>query len=65
MINNGSQLLEAQLAARRTMSISFNMPMRDNMKAACPIGAGVGKISGDEPSKFSHFVAANIASGGT
>lgn len=37
MVGNGSQLSEAQLATRRAMSLALNMPMGDNLKAACPI----------------------------
>lgn len=40
MVGNGSQLSEAQLAARRAMSFALNMPMGDKLKAACPIGTG-------------------------
>ncbi|CAN4115179.1 unnamed protein product [Withania somnifera] len=64
MVGNGSQLSEAQLAARRAMSLALNMPMGDKLKAACPIGAGVGPNSGGGPSNSSHPVTADVASGG-
>ncbi|KAF3637335.1 putative protein ECERIFERUM 1-like [Capsicum annuum] len=64
MAGNGSQLSEAQLAARRAMSIALNMPMGDNLKAVGPIGAGVGPNSGGGPSTSSHPVTADFASGG-
>ncbi|XP_009597578.1 uncharacterized protein [Nicotiana tomentosiformis] len=64
IVGNGSQLSEAQLAARRAMSLALNMPMGDNLKAACPISAGVGQNSGAGPSNSSHSVAADFASGG-
>lgn len=64
MVGNGSQLSEAQLAARRAMSLALNMPMGDNLKAASPIGAGVGPNSGGGPSNSTHPVAADFASGG-
>lgn len=59
MVGNGSQLSEAQLAARRAMSLALNMPMGDNLKAACPIGTG-----GGGPSNSSHPATADFASGG-
>ncbi|XP_052188898.1 uncharacterized protein LOC127799176 isoform X4 [Diospyros lotus] len=34
-ISSGSQLSEAQLAARRAVSMALNMPMVDNLTAAC------------------------------
>ncbi|MCD7448225.1 hypothetical protein HAX54_039986 [Datura stramonium] len=64
MVGNGSQLSEAQLAARRAMSLALNMPMGDNLKAASPIGAGVGPNSGGGNSNSTHPVAADFASGG-
>lgn len=64
MVGNGSQLSEAQLAARRAMSFALNMPMGDKLKAACPIGTGVGPNSGGGPSNSSHPVTADLASGG-
>ncbi|KAK4726253.1 hypothetical protein R3W88_031170 [Solanum pinnatisectum] len=54
MVGNGSQLSEAQLAARHAMSHALNMP----------IGAGVGPNSGSGPSNSSHPVTADLASGG-
>ncbi|XP_009784033.1 uncharacterized protein [Nicotiana sylvestris] len=63
MVGNGSQLSEAQLATRRAMSLALNMPMGDNLKAACPISVSVGQNSGARPSNCSHSVA-DFASGG-
>ncbi|KAK4374373.1 hypothetical protein RND71_005050 [Anisodus tanguticus] len=54
IVGSGSQLSEAQLAARRAMSLALNMP----------IGAGVGPNSGAGPSNSSHPVASDFASGG-
>ncbi|GMP80542.1 hypothetical protein CsSME_00035596 [Camellia sinensis var. sinensis] len=34
-VGGGSQLLEAQLAARRAVSLALNMPMVDSLTAAC------------------------------
>ncbi|CAN4095288.1 unnamed protein product [Withania somnifera] len=64
MVGNGSQLSEAQLAARRAMSLALNMPMGDNLKAASPIGTGVGPNSGCGLSNSLHPVTADFASGG-
>ncbi|XP_055810444.1 uncharacterized protein LOC129880427 isoform X2 [Solanum dulcamara] len=64
MVGNGSQLSEAQLAARHAMSYALNMPIGDKLKAACPIGTGVGPNSGGGPSNSSHPVIADLASGG-
>lgn len=64
MVGNGSQLSEAQLAARHAMSHALNMPIGDKLKAACPIGTGVGPNSGGGPSNSSHPVTADLASGG-
>ncbi|TMW91732.1 hypothetical protein EJD97_013963 [Solanum chilense] len=54
MVGNGSQLSEAQLAARHAMSHALNMP----------IGAGVGPNSGGGSSNSSLPVTADLASGG-
>ncbi|XP_055830096.1 uncharacterized protein LOC129899238 [Solanum dulcamara] len=64
MIGTGSQLSEAQLAARHAMSYALNMSIGDKLKAACPVGTGVGPNSGGGPSNSSHPVTANMASGG-
>ncbi|XP_059286103.1 uncharacterized protein LOC132039622 [Lycium ferocissimum] len=64
VVGNGSQLSEAQLAARRAMSLALNMPMGDKLKSTCPIGAGVGPNSGGGPSNSSHPVTADCPSGG-
>ncbi|XP_016452874.1 uncharacterized protein LOC107777378 isoform X2 [Nicotiana tabacum] len=60
MVGNGSQLSEAQLAARHAMSLALG----DNLRAACPISTNVGPNSGSAPSNSLHFAAANNASGG-
>lgn len=54
MVGNGSQLSEAQLAARHAMSHALNMP----------IGASVGPNSGGGSSNSSLPVTADLASGG-
>lgn len=60
MVGNGSQLSEAQLAARHAMS----MALGNNSRAACPISTTAGPNSGGGPSNSSHFAAADIGSGG-
>ncbi|XP_019175329.1 PREDICTED: uncharacterized protein LOC109170597 isoform X2 [Ipomoea nil] len=37
LVGNSSQPTEAQLAARRAMSLALDMPMGDNLKAVCSI----------------------------
>ncbi|XP_043713388.1 uncharacterized protein LOC122661935 isoform X2 [Telopea speciosissima] len=37
--NSGSQLSEAQLAARRAVSLALNMPMMDGLSTACSVAA--------------------------
>ncbi|GMP80537.1 hypothetical protein CsSME_00035594 [Camellia sinensis var. sinensis] len=39
-VGGGSQLSEAQLAARRAVSLALNMPMVDSLTAACSNGIG-------------------------
>ncbi|CAN4122388.1 unnamed protein product [Withania somnifera] len=60
MVGNGSQLSEAQLAARHAMS----MALGNNSRAACPISTNAGTNSGGGPSNSSHFTATDVASGG-
>ncbi|PSS17353.1 Telomeric repeat-binding factor like [Actinidia chinensis var. chinensis] len=40
-VGGSSQLSEAQLAARRAVSLALNMPMVDNLTAACSTGTGI------------------------
>ncbi|KAL6983124.1 hypothetical protein U1Q18_016518 [Sarracenia purpurea var. burkii] len=44
-LGGGSQLSEAQLAARRAVSLALNMPMVDNLTAACSNGTHNSLIS--------------------
>ncbi|KAJ4964258.1 hypothetical protein NE237_024197 [Protea cynaroides] len=37
--NSGSQLSEAQLAARRAVSLALSMPMKDSLSTACSVAA--------------------------
>ncbi|CAH9053204.1 unnamed protein product [Cuscuta europaea] len=47
--NNSSQLSEAQLAARRAMSLALDMPIGDSLKAACSISSGSNAANGKHP----------------
>ncbi|THG11682.1 hypothetical protein TEA_016050 [Camellia sinensis var. sinensis] len=44
-VGGGSQLLEAQLAARRAVSLALNMPMVDSLTAACSNGIAVTNLN--------------------
>ncbi|KAA8538183.1 hypothetical protein F0562_027791 [Nyssa sinensis] len=56
-VGGGSQLSEAQLAARRAVSLALNMPMVDNLTAACSVSTA-GTNSNTTPSNSAHPMAA-------
>uniref|UniRef100_A0A5B6ZG55 Uncharacterized protein n=1 Tax=Davidia involucrata TaxID=16924 RepID=A0A5B6ZG55_DAVIN len=62
-VGGGSQLSEAQLAARRAVSLALNMPMVDNLTAACSI-SNAGTNSNTMPSNSAHPMATEALSVG-
>lgn len=61
-VGGGSQLSEAQLAARRAVSLALNMPMVDSLTAACSNAAANLNTA---PSNPAHPVAVEASSVGT